>query len=436
MATPSSGPQHPPPVRVGLLGCGTVGAAFLALVDRESEAIAERSGLELSVTRIAVRDVDARAGLGDERFTSAAESVVADPAVDIVVELMGGIEPAQSLIRAALLAGKPVVSANKELLASHGAALHDLAAEVGLDLLYEASVGGAIPLVRALSVSLVGERVRRIMGIVNGTTNLILSRMTEARTTYADALAEAMAEGFAEADPTADVEGYDAAAKTAIMASIAFNADVRASDVFRQGITDLEPADIEFAERRGAVVKLLAIAERSGDAIVVRVHPAMLPAEHPLAAVHGPFNAVFVEGDHAGELMLYGRGAGGAPTASAVLGDVLDAAHRLRAATRGAEPVRRTVPVALMDELESAYCISLDVVDRPGVLAAVATVVGEHAVSIRSMEQVGLGAEARMIFITHRAQEAHVQATLAALKELPAVVKVGSLIRMVGDDGA
>jgi len=427
-------------VRVGLLGCGNVGDALVELVDNEAEEIASRSGVHLAITRIAVRDLNKARRTKDlsRRLTDDAMSVVEDPNIDLVVELIGGIEPAQSLIETALRGGKSVISANKELLATHGAHLHDLAAKAGRDLLYEASVGGAIPLVRALSVSLAGERVNQVMGIVNGTTNYILSRMQSAHATYGEALAEAIRLGFAEADPTADVEGFDAAAKTAIIASIAFNADVSVDSVYRQGITDIDLADIEFAQRRGYAVKLLALAKREGDgdneSIAVRVHPAMISNDHPLALVNGPFNAIFVEGEHAGELMLYGRGAGGQPSASAVLGDLLDAARALKRETTFLHPVRRHVRIRSIDELESTYCITLEVLDRPGVMAAVAEVFGRHGVSIRSMEQVGLTSEARMIFITHLALESDVQATLQGLKELDSVVRVGGLVRVIGDE--
>ena len=432
--------EHVMTARVGLLGAGNVGDALISLIDREADAIAERSGVHLAITRIAVRDIERpRRSTGIEaRITDDALSVVQDPEIDLVVELIGGIEPAQSLIEEALRAGKSVVSANKELLATHGAHLHDLAAKAGRDLLYEASVGGAIPLVRALSVSLAGERVNRVMGIVNGTTNYVLSRMAEAHVSYEEALAEAIRLGYAESDPTADLDGYDAAAKTAIIASIAFNADIPSSAVYRQGITDIDLADVEFAQRRGCSIKLLSIAERTyeggAEAIAVRVHPAMIREEHPLASVHGSFNAVFVEGEHAGEIMLYGRGAGGQPTASAVLGDLVDAARGLRRVTTFKHPERRHVPVRPMDELLSPYCITLEVADRPGVMASVAKVFGENGVSIRSMEQVGLNSEARMIFITHLARESDVQATLTGLRELSAVVRIGGLVRVIGGD--
>ncbi|HEX9970039.1 MAG TPA: homoserine dehydrogenase, partial [Acidimicrobiales bacterium] len=362
------------------------------------------------------------------------ESVVADPDIDVIVEVIGGIEPARSLILHALKAGKPVVTANKELLANVGSELFEAAAASGVDLLYEASVAGGIPLIRPLRESLAGERIKRVMGIVNGTTNFILTRMTEEGMSYADALAEAQGLGYAERDPTADVEGYDAGAKAAIIASIAFGVRVVAGDVYREGISGITAADIAFARRLGYVVKLLAIAENFDGEVAVRVHPAMIPATHPLASVRESFNAVFIEGEAVGELMLYGRGAGGMPTASAVLGDLIDAAHNLRSGGSGrTAPVGRTV-MRPIDDLSSQYYLDLMVDDRPGVLAAVAGVFGEHGVSIRSMEQEGLGAEARLVFITHTARERDMQATIHGLRQLDAVERIGSLLRVVGPE--
>jgi homoserine dehydrogenase len=425
-----------PAVKVGLLGCGNVGGALVRILQEDADGIARRTGLRLDVTRVAVRnaakprDVE----LADGVLTHDAEAVVTDPSVDVVVEVIGGIEPARGLILAALKAGKPVVTANKELLANVGAELFEAAATAGVDLLYEASVAGGIPLIRPLRESLAGERIVRVMGIVNGTTNYILTRMTEEGASYADALAEAQSLGFAERDPTADVEGFDAGAKAAIIASIAFGVKVVAGDVYREGISGVTAADIAFAKRLGYVVKLLAIAEQVDGEVAVRVHPAMLPETHPLAAVRESFNAVFVEGDAVGELMFYGRGAGGRPTASAVLGDLIDAAHNLRAGGSG-----RTSPLAKgtirpIDEMSSQFYLDVTVDDRPGVLAAVAAVFGEHQVSIRSMEQVGLGAEARLVFITHAARERDMQATITGLRQLDAVERIGSFLRVVGPE--
>lgn len=422
------------PVRVGVLGYGNVGGALVRLLATDGSSIAARTGVRLEVTRVAVRDVtdNRRSALPDGCLTGDAEAVVGDPTVDVVVEVMGGVEPARALVLTALKNGKPVVTANKELLADAGAELFEAAAASGVDLLYEASVAGAIPLIRLLRESLAGERITRVMGIVNGTTNYILTRMSEDGASYAEGLEEAQRLGYAERDPTADVEGLDAAAKAAIVASIAFGTRVVADDVHREGITHVSSDDIAFARRLGYVVKLLAVAERAGDEVAVRVHPAMVPASHPLAAVRDSFNAVFIEGEAVGELMLYGRGAGGTPTASAVLGDLVDAAHNLRAGGSGRTAALDRAGVRPIEELSSEYYLNIDVVDRPGVLARVATVFGEHGVSIRSMEQEGLDEKARLVFITHTAREGDVQGTIRDLRRLDAVKRIGTLLRVVG----
>ncbi|MEO7556900.1 MAG: homoserine dehydrogenase, partial [Acidimicrobiales bacterium] len=338
-------------VRVGVLGCGNVGAALVGLLGEQGDEIEARTGLRLRVTRVAVRSLSRErpVALADGVLSTDAAAVATDPEVDVVVELIGGIEPARSLIQSALDAGKPVITGNKELLANAGAALFAAAERAGVDLLFEAAVAGGIPIIRPLRESLVGERIRRVMGIVNGTTNFILTKMTEEGADYGAALAEAQSLGYAERDPTADVEGYDAGAKVAIIASIAFGAEVVAGDVYHEGISGITAADIAYAKRLGYVVKLLAIAEQPDDgAIGVRVHPAMVPIAHPLASVRGSYNAVFVEGDAVGNLMFYGRGAGGAPSASAVLGDLIDAAANLKrgsSATVGALGKARIRPI-------------------------------------------------------------------------------------------
>ncbi|HUR18322.1 MAG TPA: homoserine dehydrogenase [Acidimicrobiales bacterium] len=426
-------------VRVGVLGCGNVGGALVRLLTADAAGIADRTGVRLELTRVAVRDpsrprsVHVPAGC----LTGDAAGLVTDPEVDVVVELIGGIEPARGLVRTALQAGKPVITANKELLAHAGAELFEVASRARVDLLYEAAVAGGIPLIRPLRESLAGERITRVMGIVNGTTNYILTRMAEEGASYADALAEAQELGYAESDPTADVEGYDAAAKAAILATIAFGGLVVAGDVSREGITGITAADIAFASRLGYVVKLLAVAERADkddDEVAVRVHPAMVPATHPLAAVRGSFNAVFIEGDAVGELMLYGRGAGGMPTASAVLGDLIDAAHNLRTGGSGRTTTMAPATIRPMAELCSQYYLNMEVVDRPGVLAAVSTVTAEHGVSLASFEQEGLGDDARMVFITHKARERDIQDTLEDLRGLDVVKRVGSLLRVIGPE--
>jgi homoserine dehydrogenase len=402
--------------------------------------VAARTGLRLEVTRVAVSDLSRRRAveLAPGVLTDDAAGVASDPDIDLVVEAMGGVEPARTLILTALEAGKPVVTANKELLATHGAELFDAAVKSGVDLLFEAAVCAAIPLMRPLRESLAGDRINRVIGIVNGTTNFILTRMTEGGETFADALAEAQALGYAERDPTADVEGFDAAAKAAIIASVAFGVDVRAGDVYREGITGVTTDDIAMAARLGYVVKLLAVADSvpgpGGDHVAVRVHPAMVPAAHPLAAVREAYNAVFVQGEAAGELMFYGRGAGGRPTASAVLGDVVDAAANLRQGTSAGVAGLAAARLRPMDELASQYYLSLDVADRPGVLEQVAAAFARHEVSIVQVLQVGMGDEARLVLVTHIACERDMQATVADLRQLDSVDRVGSLLRVIGPE--
>jgi homoserine dehydrogenase len=424
-------------VRIAVLGCGTVGSALVGILQERADELAVQSGARLEVGGIAVKDPTRVRGanIPTDLITDRAADLVVDPSIDVVVELIGGEDPTGELVRAALEAGKPVVTANKALLASpEGVGLRTLAKKQGVDLLYEAAVAGAIPLVRALRESLTGERIQRVMGIVNGTTNFILTRMSEQGAGYADALAEAQSLGFAERDPTADVEGHDAAAKAAILAGVAFGYDVAGAEVMCEGITAIRPVDIEFAERFGYTVKLLAVVERTDDdAMSVRVHPALVPRSHPLAGVRDAFNAVFIEGEAAGELMLYGQGAGGLPTASAVVGDLIDATRNLLAGTTAPSPERTPARLLPESELQTQYYLSLHVTDRPGVLAAVTKVLGDNNVSIRSMEQDGRAGEARLTFVTHRAREGDVRATLATLGELDAVLRVGGLMRMVGD---
>ncbi len=401
-----------------------------------------RSGVDLRVARIAVRSTskERHLDLPPEVFTTDAMAVVEDPDIDLVVELIGGIEPARALIRRAIELGKPVVTGNKELLANHGAELFAAADAAGVDLLFEAAVAGGIPLMRPLRESLVGEPVRRVLGIVNGTTNYILTRMSEEGVSYADALAEAQSLGYAERDPTADVEGFDAGAKAAIIATMVFGAVVVAGDVYHEGISAVTTDDIAIAARLGYVVKAVAIVERCdsqpGDPfeVAVRVHPALVPDTHPLATVRLSFNAVFVEGDAVGELMLFGRGAGGRPTASAVLGDVIDAAINRVNGSAGRIGTLAPARIRPIDELSSAYYLGVEVRDQPGVLASVADVFGRHGVSIRSMEQQGLGDQARLIFITHRSVESAVQATLHELRELDVVNDIHAVLRVVGDE--
>jgi homoserine dehydrogenase len=430
-------PQSSSVVRIGLLGCGNVGAALVQLIERQADVIEARTGVRLQVSRVAVRNIsrDREVELPEGVLTRDAHSVVSDPTVDVIVEVMGGIEPARELIAEAISHGKPVVTANKELLANVGHELWAQSDAAGVDLLFEAAVAGGIPLIRALRESLRGEPVTRVMGIVNGTTNFILTKMTDEGADYSAALSEAQRLGFAERDPTADVEGFDAGAKAAIIASIAFGARVVAGDVYHEGISGVTAADIAIARRLGYVVKLLAIAEKIEDTetIAVRVHPAMVPMNHPLASVRDSYNAVFVEGDAVGQLMFYGRGAGGFPTASAVLGDVIDAAVNLQKKTFGSIGSFKRVPVMPIDETSSQYLIGLDVEDKPGVLHAITGVFANHGVSIRAAEQEGMGDDARLVFITHRAREADVQACVSEFRKSPAVRRASGLIRVIGE---
>ena len=421
---------------IGLLGCGTVGGALVDLLDARRATITARTGVELRIGAIAVRDTAKHQDrLADPSLlTTDTAAVVADPDVDIVVELIGGTDPALTLVRTALENGKPVITGNKELLAAHGPELYAVAAEHGVDLLFEAAVAGGIPLIRPLRESLVGEDISRVMGIINGTTNYILTKMSQEGADYADALADAQALGFAEADPTADVEGYDAGAKAAIIASIVFGVDVRSSDVQHEGISSITAADIDTAKRLGYVIKALAVIERADGEVAVRVHPAMVPTGHPLANVNDSFNAVFVEGATVGDLMFYGRGAGGGPTASAVLGDLVDAAVNVANGAAARLSITEKATLRSVDELSSQYYLTMVVSDEPGVLAQVATVFGTHGVSIQVMEQSGTGGDAELCLILHETTEAALHATLDELDGLNVVRGIGSVIRLVSDD--
>ncbi len=422
-------------VRIGVLGCGNVGAAFVQLVGQQADSIEARTGIRLEVTRVAVRNLsrEREVDLAPPVLVNDAHALVDDSEVDLVVEVIGGIEPARELIVTALGKGKPVVTANKELLANIGTELYGAADAAGVDLLFEAAVAGGIPLVRILRESLRGEPIHRVLGIVNGTTNFILTRMAEQGADYSVALSEAQRLGFAERDPTADVEGFDAGAKAAIIATIAFGSKVVAGDVYHEGISGVSAADIAMATRLGYVVKLLAICEQDDDGeVAVRVHPAMVPSNHPLASVRESYNAVFIEGGAVGSLMFYGRGAGGMPTASAVLGDVIDAAVNLRQGTHGSLGSFGRAVVRPIDQTSSEFLLSLDVSDRPGVLHAVSGILAKNGVSIRAMEQEGLSDDARLVFITHSAREAAVQACVRELRDLDVVKRVGSLLRVIG----
>jgi len=422
------------PIRLGLLGCGTVGGSFVHLLAAQKEEIERRTGLSLTVTRIVVRDTAKDRGVDPTLLTDDAQSVVVDPDIDVIVETMGGVEGTHELVLAALAAGKPVVTANKELLALHGPELHAAAESAGVDLALEASVAAGLPFIRALRESLVGEGITKVMGIVNGTTNYILSQMTDHGAGYQEALAEAQRLGYAEADPTADVGGFDAGSKAAIIATLAFGQAVRAGDVYVEGIETITAEDIANAAQQGYVIKLLAVVERNNDgSIVARVHPTMVPLTHPLASVRDSFNAVYVEGDGIDQVMFYGRGAGGHPTAAMMVGDTIDAAQNLQAGVSRGLGELPSAKIRSINEVMSAFSVSLDALDEPGVLAEIAGVFGSRNVSIRSMEQEGLGDEARLIFVTHKALESDLRATLAALGELDAVKNIGQVLRVIGD---
>jgi homoserine dehydrogenase len=424
-------------VRIGMLGCGNVGRAVIRLLDELADDIARRAEVRLEVARVAVRDADRHRDvpLPRDRFVDDAGGVVDDPAIDLICELIGGVEPPRTLLLRALANRKSVVTANKELLARHGDELFAAADAAHRDLAFEGAVAGGIPLIRPLRESLVGERVDRVLGIVNGTTNFVLTQMSEHGWTAQEAVAEAQRLGFAEADPTADVEGFDAAAKCAILASVAFGARVTADDVYREGIGGVTPQDLEDAGRLGYAIKLLAIAQLEDDEVAVRVHPAMIPIDHPLASVRGASNAVSVEGPRIGQLMFYGAGAGGDPTATAVVGDLVSNARNLVRGVRGPRTVVGTdLPIRPMDDTRDQYFLKLRVEDRPGVLAEIAERFARNGVSLERVWQEGSADEATLSFITHRAQEGSFQKTLHELRELEAVHAVASVLRVEGEE--
>jgi len=433
--------QTLPTLKVALLGCGVVGTEVARLLTEQADDLALRVGARLELAGIAVRRVAHKRSAAIDRslLTTDPHALATRPDVDIVVEVIGGIEPAKSLLLAALKGGKPVVTANKALLAENGAEIYGAAREYGADLYYEASVAGAIPILRPLRESLAGDTVHRVLGIVNGTTNFILDRMDSSGAGFAESLEEAQALGYAEADPTADVEGFDAAAKAAILASLAFHTPVTAADVHREGITEVSATDILSARGLGRVVKLLAICDRSdagnGQGVSVRVHPAMIPRSHPLASVSEAYNAVFVEAESAGRLMFYGAGAGGTPTASAVLGDIVAVARNRLAGTRGPDASTYAgLPVMPMGETLTRYHVSLDVDDKPGVLAPVAEAFARHDVSIEAVRQASRGAEAQLVIVTHTARDAALAATVRELEALPVVRAVASVMRVEGEE--
>ena len=418
-----------------MLGAGVVGSQIARLLIANKSDLASRAGANLELVSIAVKDSKLkRDGIPAALLTTDAKSIVNDPQIDLVIEVIGGIDPAKELILTALKNGKSVVTANKALLAKHGAELYAAADKANVDLYYEAAVAGAIPILRPLRESLVGDHVIRVMGIVNGTTNYILTKMDENGAAFADALKEAQALGFAESDPTADIEGFDAAAKAAILAGLAFHSRVTDNDVYREGISKITAADVKVAKAMEMVIKLLAIAELTPEgAVSVRVHPALISRSHPLASVRESFNAVFVEAQSAGQMMFYGKGAGGEPTASAVLGDLVAVArHRVTGGIGPKESDYADLKIAQIGQTKTRYLIRLNVADKPGVLESVAHVFASHQVSIQTVRQTGAGDKAELIVMTHSSNESSLSATVKDLKNLPVVTDVASVLRVEG----
>jgi len=423
-------------LKVGMLGCGTVGSQVARLMVANKADLTSRAGAELELVKVAVRDTSVkREGISSNLITEDAQSVVNDPSIDLIIEVMGGISPAKELILTALKNGKSVVTANKALLAKDGAALYEAASNANVDLYYEAAVAGAIPILRPLRESLVGDQVLRIMGIVNGTTNYILTKMDESGTAFSDALKQAQDLGFAEADPTADVEGFDAADKAAILAGLAFHSRVTDKDVYREGITKITAADVKVAKAMDMVIKLLAITELTSEGeISVRVHPALISRNHPLASVRESFNAVFVQAKSAGEMMFYGRGAGGEPTASAVLGDLVAIArHKVLGGIGPKESDYASLKISAIGQTKTRYLIRLNVADKPGVLESIAHVFASHGVSIQTVRQSGIGDKAELIVMTHSSTELALATTVKELGKLPVVTDVASVLRVEGN---
>jgi len=422
------------PVRIGMLGCGVVGSSVARLLLADTAELSTRAGVKMELSRIAVRTIKPHEGINPALFTTDPFSIVNDPEIDLIIEVMGGIEPARELIMTAIENRKSVVTANKALLASHGAEMFTAAYAKGEDIYYEASVAGAIPIIRPMRDSLAGDFVTRLMGIVNGTTNYILTKMHEDNREFGDVLKEAQALGYAEADPTADIEGFDAAAKAAILSGLAFHTRVTVDDVYREGISKITLEDVKIAQSMDHVIKLLAIAELTpADEISVRVHPVMLHKSHPLASVRDAYNAVFVEAESAGSLMFYGRGAGGAPTASAILGDVVAVARHIALNSVGQrETDYADRDIAPIETTKTKFLIRLEVADIAGVLAAIATTFANHGVSIQTVNQTGRNSDAEVTIVTHLATEGELKATVASLNAMDMVNKISSVIRVEG----
>ena len=418
-----------------MLGCGVVGSQIARLLVENKSDLTSRAGANLELVKVAVKNINTkRDGISSSLLTDDAKSVVNDPEIDLIIEVIGGISPAKELILTAIKNGKSVVTANKALLAQAGAELYTAADNANVDLYYEAAVAGAIPILRPLRESLVGDQVHRIMGIVNGTTNYILTKMDESGTAFDDALKQAQALGFAEADPTADVEAIDAASKAAILAGLAFHSRVSDTDVYREGITKITATDVKVAKAMDMVIKLLAIAELTPEGeISVRVHPALISRTHPLASVRESFNAVFVEAKSAGQLMFYGKGAGGEPTASAILGDLVAVArHKVSGGIGPKESDYADLKIAKIGQTKTRYLIRLNVADKPGVLESVAHVFAAHGVSIQTVRQTGAADKAELIVMTHSSTESALSETVKDLSKLPAVTDVASVLRVEG----
>jgi homoserine dehydrogenase len=422
-------------LKVGMLGCGVVGSQIARLLVENKSDLTSRAGANLELVKVAVKNINTkREGISSSLLTDDAKSVVNDPEIDLIIEVIGGISPAKELILSAIKNGKSVVTANKALLAQAGAELYTAADNANVDLYYEAAVAGAIPILRPLRESLVGDQVQRIMGIVNGTTNYILTKMDESGTAFDDALKQAQELGFAEADPTADVEGIDAASKAAILAGLAFHSRVSDADVYREGITKITATDVKVAKAMDMVIKLLAIAELTPEGeISVRVHPALISRTHPLASVRESFNAVFVEAKSAGQLMFYGKGAGGEPTASAILGDLVAVArHKVSGGIGPKESDYADLKIAKIGQTKTRYLIRLNVADKPGVLESVAHVFASHGVSIQTVRQSGAGDKAELIVMTHSSTELALSGTVKDLSKLAVVTDVSSVLRVEG----
>jgi homoserine dehydrogenase len=439
--TENSAPTGAAPLRVAVLGCGVVGTEVVKLITEQADDLSQRIGRPLELIGVAVRRLNkARPGIDSSLFTSDADSLVRRSDVDLVIELIGGIEPARSLIITAMEHGASVVTANKALLAEDGTTLYAAAEKAGVDLYFEAAVAGAIPIIRPLRESLVGDEITSVMGIVNGTTNYILDKMDSEGSSFAETLEEAQDLGYAEADPTADIEGFDAAAKAAILSSLAFHSRVNSADVYREGITEVTAGDIASAREMGCVVKLLAICSLTEPGpngereVSARVHPAMIPRSHPLAGVRGPYNAVFTESRSAGRLMFTGPGAGGPPTASAVMGDLVTVArNRLRGSAGPGESSYAQRKVSPIGEVITRYHLSLEVADVAGVLATIAQVFADYGVSIQTVRQQGRNTDAKLVIVTHRATDAALSATVDALQKMDVVSDVTSVMRVEGE---